>query len=317
MLSVRIIVLFLSLSSVLLAQGTVNRKVAVTMDDLPLQRIEKFSTEKLYGITAKIIEKIKLVNAPVVGFVNGVKLQTEGKYDESKIDLLKMWLNAGLTLGNHTYAHKSANAVPVKEYEEDILKGEAVLKETVENGGAELIYFRHPYLQTGRSLEVKNEIDNFLKDHNYIIVPVTIDNSEWIYASAYDKAVDSNSTGMMKKIGDEYLRYMKAKLDYWESQSNALFGRNINHILLIHANTLNSDYYDQLCGMIKDSGYKFISVDEALSDPAYKSEDNFKGAGGISWIHRWAITQKKGKEFFGNEPVAPDFIMKYAGVESE
>jgi len=57
---------------------------------------------------------------------------------------------------------------------------------------------------------------------------------------------------MMKNIGIDYIDYMKRKIEYWEDQSNKLFGRNINHVLLIHANALNAEYYDELCQMIRE-----------------------------------------------------------------
>jgi hypothetical protein len=98
---------------------------------------------------------------------------------------------------------------------------------------------------------------------------------------------------------------MKRKIEYWESQSIALFGRNINLVLLIHANSLNSEYFPELCKMIRSFDYKFISLDEALKDEAYKSKDTFTGGGGISWIHRWAMNTGKSKEFFAGEPLTP------------
>lgn len=305
--------LFISFST---AYGQ-NKNISVTMDDLPLQRIGHFKNDQCKIIIDKLIEKIKSEKAPIVGFVNEEKLQVDGKNDEAKIELLKDWLNASLDLGNHTFSHKSANRVPIEEYEKDILNGERVIRNLIEEKGKKLTYFRHPYLQTGRSLEVKNEIEKFLSEHNYVIAPVTIDNGEWIFGAAYEKAIDSSKTEMMKRIGDEYISYMKRKLEYWESQSISIFGRNINHILLIHANTLNADYYSKLLEMIHKKGYAFISLDEALKDEAYKSKDTFTGAGGISWIHRWAVTQGKKKEFFGDEPHVPEFVMKYAEVDSE
>lgn len=294
-----------------------NKKIAVTIDDLPLQRIGHFSNAKATEIFNRLISKIKKQSAPVTSFVNEDKLEVDGKNDPEKIALLENWLNAGFDLGNHTYSHKSANVIPVKGFEEEILKGERVIRTLIEAKGKSLKYFRHPFLQTGRSLEIKNEIETFLKRHDYQIAPVTIDNSEWIFGSAYDKAIDSNKTEAAKRIGNEYIEYMKRKLEYWEDQTQALFGKEINHILLIHANTLNSDYYNQLCQMILAKSYKFITLEEALKDEVYKTKDTFIGRGGISWIHRWAVTAGKQKEFFAGEPLAPKWICDYAGVDSE
>jgi hypothetical protein len=187
----------------------------------------------------------------------------------------------------------------------------------MDRNGIRLRYFRHPFLMTGRSLEVKNEIAKFLNGHGYIIAPVTIDNSEWIFSAAYDRAIHDCDTLVMKRIGQEYIEYMKLKFQYYEHQSDKLFGRQIDQILLIHANRLNSEYFNTLCAMIRDLQYHFISLDQALQDPAYISRDTFVGRGGISWLDRWAITEGKPKDFFNGEPRTPAYIMKLANVESE
>lgn len=306
---------FLSFTSVF--PQTHKFKIAVTMDDLPLQRIDHFENSKPQKIFGKLVKNIKSQHIPVTGFVNEKKLQINGEYDVRRIVLLKKWLNAGLDLGNHTFSHPSLHEISVEKYEEEILKGEKVTQELLNQNKKQMKYFRHPYLQTGRSHEVKNAIEKFLSDHDYTVAPVTIDNAEWIFGSAYDKAIDSNKTDVMKQIGIEYINYMKRKIEYWENQSVALFGRNINHVLLIHANTLNAEYFPELCKMIRSIDYKFVSLDEALKDEAYKSKDTFTGGGGISWIHRWAIAQGKKKDFFGDEPQVSKFIMMYAGVDSE
>jgi hypothetical protein len=49
-----------------------------------------------------------------------------------------------------------------------------------------------------------------------------------------------------------------------------------------------------------------------LEDPAYALEDTFTGSGGITWLHRWALTQKKPNAFFAGEPVVPDWISRAA-----
>ena len=264
-----IFIIFLN-AALLFSQNGVNRRIAVTIDDLPVQNIKYLDNKKSHELTDKLLAKIKSQNAPVTGFVNEEKLQDDGNNDESKIELLEKWLDAGLDLGNHTFSHKSANKVPIDEFKKDILDGERVIRKLIDDKGKKLKYFRYPFLQTGRNLEVKNGIEKFLEEHNYTVAPVTFDNAEWIFATAYRKATDSSKTEMMNHIGEEYISYMKQKLDYWESQSAALFGRNINHILLIHANSLNADYFDRLCEMIRSSGYFFIPLDEALTDEAFK-----------------------------------------------
>lgn len=292
-------------------------KIAVTIDDLPLQRIGSYSTEQCELVTKKLLANLSFQKVPIIGFVNEGKLFTSDQPDESKIALLKQWLDAGFELGNHTFSHRSANQITVDEYTKDILRGEPITKKLLVERGMSMRYFRHPFLHTGLSLAKRDSINNFLSAHNYIIAPITFDNSEWIYGAAYDKAIKEKNERMMNKIGEDYLSYMKQKLEYWESQSIALFGRNISQTLLIHSNILNAEYFDELCEMISKKDYAFVTLEEALKDEAYKSPDTFIKNNGISWIHRWAITQGKKKDFFGTEPEASRWVANYAGIDYE
>jgi Polysaccharide deacetylase len=254
---------------------------------------------------------------PAIGFVNEGKLFRNDTLVFERINLLKQWLNAGFDLGNHTYSHKSLNQIPAKDYIEDIVKGEKTIRGLIENSGKELTYFRHPFLQTGRNIAVRDSVENFLKGHNYIIAPVTIDNSDWVFASGYEKALRENDSTMMKKISDAYIPYMESKFEHFEFVSRELFSREMKQILLIHASKLNADHFNELAEMMIKRGYKFISLKEALKDTAYNSPDTFFGAGGISWLHRWAITEGKNKDIFKTDYPVPEYIMKYAGIESE
>jgi peptidoglycan/xylan/chitin deacetylase (PgdA/CDA1 family) len=311
------ICIFIFCASIIFSQNNFVRKIAVTMDDLPIAASGKYSFEKQKEIFNKLISTLKSQGVPLIGFVNEGKLITAGNLDERKVGFLKSWLEAGFDLGNHTFSHKSANEVSVDEFEKDILAGEKVIMKLLDEKGKQLQYFRHPFLHTGKSLEIKNEIEKFLSERNYIIAPVTIDNSEWIFAAAYEKAFNADSAEQMKKIGAEYIDYMKAKFEWYEKKITELFGREISQTLLIHANRLNADYFNKLCGTIKQRGYQFVTLEEALKDGLYKSENTFIKNGGISWVDRWAITAGKTKEFFAGEPRTPEYIIKYAGVSSE
>lgn len=88
-------------------------------------------------------------------------------------------------------------------------------------------------------------------------------------------------------------------------------------MLLLHANALNADHFDGLASMMRRRGYRFVSLERALEDPAYGSEDRYAGKGGITWLHRWALTRGVEPEFFDGEPRTPPFVLDEAGVESE
>ena len=299
----------------LAAVGVQAQTIAVTIDDLPAVTTQR-TLEARKDITKRLLGHIRKANVPAIGFVNENKLYRDEKRAEDEIALLRMWLDAGLELGNHTYSHRSLNQIPIADYKADFLKGETITKELLKAKGREIRFFRHPYLQTGRTMEIKADLDAFLKEHGYRIAPITFDNGDYIFARAYDNARDKNDKALMKRVGEAYLPYMEAKLAYWEQQSQKVFGRNMSHTLLLHANSINAEYFDDLVAMMKKRGYKFVSLEEALKDEAYSLPDTYIGPAGISWLHRWA--REKGRDFIvPNEPMVPDFVLKASGFESE
>ena len=292
-----------------------NRRIAITIDDLPVVST-RTDLKNRQEITRKLLAQIKRERVPVIGFVNENKLYNGDKVVQQQVDLLRSWLDAGLELGNHTFSHRSLNTISIDDYEADLLHGETVTKRLLDERGHAIRYFRHPYLQTGRTMEIKDNFGKFLTAHGYRIAPVTIDNGDYIFSRAYDNAFDKADKAAMKKVSDAYLPYMESKLEYWERQSTKLFGREISQILLIHANFINSDHLGDLIKMFKRRGYEIVDLDTALQDEAYRLPDEYVGPAGISWLHRWAL--KRGREFVEpNEPRVPEFVLKLSGFDSE
>jgi Asp-tRNA(Asn)/Glu-tRNA(Gln) amidotransferase A subunit family amidase len=229
-----------------------------------------------------------------------------------QIGLLKSWINNGLEIGKHTYSHSDYNKTSFKDYSLDILKGETVTKKILKERGKTIKYFRHPYLHVGNTKAKADSLSDFLVKQGYTVAPVTIDNEDYLFATAYKRAQDKGDHNLMLKIGTDYVTYMEKKLQYFEKEANKLFGRDIKQILLLHASSLNSDYVDSLDIMLRKNNYEFISMDKALEDNAYKSEINKFGNWGITWLDKWAMSQGKKGYFFKDEPITPDYIKKFS-----
>ena len=286
--------------------------IAITIDDLPGVNLDDYQE-----VTDKLLTTLKKYQVPAIGFVNENKLYRYYKHqlDSTRLKLLDDWLAAGMELGNHTYSHPDYNRLTFEEFTANIIKGEFHTKRLHEKYGQTMRYFRHPFLHTGNTTEKKTQLEQFLKDRNYEIAPVTIDNSEWIFAKAYHISMRARDTAQMAKIGESYITYMEAKTAFYENNAKQLFGRPVKHTLLIHANALNGDYLEELLAMYQQRGYEFISLETALEDTAYDSEDAYAGRGGITWLHRWAMTQKVDKSFYKGEPTCPEFIQEIAGIK--
>jgi peptidoglycan/xylan/chitin deacetylase (PgdA/CDA1 family) len=278
------------------------KEIAITIDDVPLNG-KQFEIARLQAMTDKLLAAIKRQQVPVVGFVNESLLYIPGETDE-RIALLRQWANSGVELGNHTFAHVGFKDTPIAQYEDDFVRGETVTREVLKAKGLKPRYFRHPFLQMGPTLELEQSFEKFIAERGYQIAPITIDIFDWMFRLAYANAITQRDAEMAKRVAAEYLKFADAKLDFSERTTNELFGRPIKHILLLHANELNADNFDQLIAVFKARGYRFISLEEALTDPIYKLPDKYLPVS--DWLGQWAFSQ--GKSFAG--PKVPDFIQK-------
>jgi peptidoglycan-N-acetylglucosamine deacetylase len=276
------------------------REVAVTFDDLPTPHGD---LEDMRSITKRLLESFKRTNVPVIGFVNEGKLYVRGETD-ARIELLRHWLDAGYDLGNHTFSHINLQKATLDEYEDDCIRGETVTRMLLAEKGMKLRYFRHPFLFTGTTPEYKRGLAEFLAARGYTIAPVTIDDADYIFADVYFKAKKRGDAETARRVADAYVPYMESIFEHYEKLSIETFGREIKQTLLLHANELNADRFDELASMLKRRGYKFVTLEEALKDPAYEEEDALY-KNGISWIHRWRMAKNLPLKW---EPEVPKFV---------
>lgn len=316
-------VLALLLGWPLLAAATdIDRRIAITIDDLPWQRMAQTPAAVLHDRHAQLIDQVRRANAPVVGFVNEGKLEHEGQLQPERVAMLGDWLDAGAELGNHTHGHVDLHAVGLEAYRADILRGERVLRPLLAERGTAPRWFRHPYLRAGRTPEDKAGVATFLATHGYRIAPVTVDNGEWVWAFAYANVLDGQPdtparAATLRQLERGYVPYMLNKVDYYERQSQRLLGYALPQVWLLHANELNAAAYADLVAAVRRRGYRTITLEEALRDPAYAREDGYSGRFGPSWLHRWAMAERRPKDFYAGEPVVPKWVLALAGVASE
>jgi len=294
--------------------GTPLREMAVTFDDLPLVPGRSTSIDEHERVTAALLDAITRHRVPAIGFVNESKLDAGGRVDPRRVALLRQWTRAGLELGNHTYSHVDLHRVSAEEFRRNVLRGEPVTRALLAESGGKPRFFRHPMLHTGRDTAIQRGIQRFLAENGYRVAPVTIDNYDYIFARAYDRAIAAADTSLERRIREEYLGYMTRILTYYEEQSITLLGRAIPHVLLLHANTLNAHTFDALATAYEARGYRFVSLDHALQDPAYDLPDRYVGAAGITWLHRWALTQGRRGAVFAGEPEVPAWIERAAAA---
>jgi peptidoglycan/xylan/chitin deacetylase (PgdA/CDA1 family) len=286
------------------------REVAVTIDDLPIAYQVHTGAgsdiEKRQSLTRRLLAALTSNHVPAIGFVNEVQLQVAGERD-ARVGLLQQWMDAGMTLGNHSYSHQDFNKLSVAEFEDEVVRGEVVIRQLMKEKGHDHLYFRFPFNHTGATRENKEALEAFLASRNYINTPFTVEHLDYIFNKIWLKARNADDTALAGRIRAAYLDYLDSAFDYAERRSVEIFGTEIKQIFLIHANELNADCMQEMIERLRHRGYRFITLEQALQDKAYQTKDNYVGKSGISWLHRWAKTLGIEKKV-AVEPEPPQFI---------
>ena len=134
----------LLLLSLAVHAAEVDRRIAVTIDDLPWARLDQIVPPDLQARHEALMAQLRQAGVPVVGFVNENKLEVDGQVQPARVQMLRDWRDAGYVLGNHTYSHMDLNAKGVAAFQQDFLRGETVLRPLLAEKGQVPQWMRHP-----------------------------------------------------------------------------------------------------------------------------------------------------------------------------
>ena len=236
------------------------REIAITIDDLPFVGSCNSDPKKLNREKErfeKILTVLKEENIPATGFV------VAGSIEKGQFKLLEEFKDAGLILGNHTYSHRSLNNMSADQYIADIDRADKTLTPLF---GSEK-YFRYPYLAESSGVR-RQQVHKYLATHQYQIAPVSIDSKDYrfnqqLYAIPWRLRAQN-----LARIKQRYLAYIWRQTLYAENEAKKNPNFPAKHILLIHANLINSHFLGDIITLYRQRGFHFISLKEALTKAA-------------------------------------------------
>lgn len=249
-----LIIIMAFLTSISFAQ---DREIAITIDDLPLVASKMDTPGNIGRATerfTRIIDAFTKYNVPATGFV------IAGAIGKGQWSFLEQFKKAGFMLGSHTYSHGNLNQMSAEKYIEDVERADKILAPIM----TEPKYFRYPYLAEGNK-HTKQKVADYLAEHQYIIAPVTIDTKDFAFNESTYKVPFRSKEAYIAKLKPRYLAFIWKQTLLAEKRLN---GKASKQILLIHANVLNSYLLGDILDMYQKNGYKFISLTEALKNPA-------------------------------------------------
>jgi peptidoglycan/xylan/chitin deacetylase (PgdA/CDA1 family) len=254
------------------------QQMAVTFDDLPVHGALPAGMSRL-EITQSILMTLKREKLPpVYGFINGER----GVDDPSSLSVLRTWVAAGEPLGNHTWAHLDLNKETAEEFEAEVLRNEPLLQSLM--GKEDWHWLRYPFLHEGETLEKRRAVRSWLFAHGYKIAQVSMDFEDYLWNEPYARCVAKHDEASIATLRDSYLAVADQYYGRYRELSRLVYGRDVKYVLLMHVGAFDSRMLPELLKLYSSKGVKFISLPDAMSDPAYQDDPDIGESTGGSFL---------------------------------
>lgn len=262
-------------------QGQVQHEpteVAITFDDLPSHGPLPAHTTRA-DVATSIIKTLKGKDVPgVYGFINARRL----KDDPRNAEVLRLWVDAGFQLGNHTYAHIDLNSSDLQTFENDIAANEPILESFI--GLRDWHWFRYPFAHEGETLEKRRAVRAYLSERGYRIAHITLDFNDYAWNGPYTRCLAQGDDQAIAWLKSSYLSAAAECMSRGQTLSHGLYGRDIKHVLLLHIGAFESVMLPALLDQITQLGFRFVSLNDAEKDPGYQEDPDIPLANGRTFL---------------------------------
>jgi peptidoglycan/xylan/chitin deacetylase (PgdA/CDA1 family) len=187
--------------------------------------------------------------------------------DEPRLtSVLDEWCAQGHHVGGHTHFHACLNWLGAKRYIADIDQSHELIEPWIAN--APTRYFRFAMDMLGDTQSKTDEVMTHLAQTGFMHAPIT----HWFYDTQfvfpYDRARRLDREADLKWLQDRFVETAVSCLRGQVAASQKNFGRCPTHISLIHNSPIAADTYDRVLEAYADAGVEFVTLEEAMRDPA-------------------------------------------------
>ena len=254
------------------------QEMAITFDDLPSHGPLPAGMTRL-DVAHSILETLRQQHMPpTYGFVNGGR----GLDEPTTAEVLSAWRAAGQPLGNHTWAHHDFSEESLQLFEADVAANEPLLQRLM--GNEDWHWLRYPYLHEGDTLAKRRAARQWLMSRGYRIAEVNMDFEDYLWNEPYARCLAKHDAVAIQSLHDSYLRTASEYYDVFRRASHLAYGRDVKYVLLMHVGAFDAHMLPELLALYRSKGVRFISMPDALADPAYRDDPDIGDAGGGSHL---------------------------------
>ena len=277
--------LFLTMLAVGTSPAAVQKRIAMSFDDVPRHAGAFFTPEER---TNELIAALKRGGVAQAGFfvTTGHLTKPYGADGERRI---AAYAAAGHVIANHSVTHPWLSRTSVEDYVAEIDQAEAWLA----SRPGHRPWYRFPFLdEGGKDMAKRDAVRAALKARGLRNAYVTIDNYDWHLDALASKAKREGNPIDMDALRDLYVETLVDTANFYDRIAVETLGRPPAHVLLLHETDIAALFIDDLAAALRKAGWQIVSIDEAYRDPIAASEPDtwFLGEGRVS-----ALAQMKGR----------------------
>ncbi len=271
--------------------------VALTFDDLPAGGgLHPGYTRT--GIATQLTSELRAAHLKgVYGFMNG-----DGVADDPDMQqALRVWIAAGMNIGNHTFSHPALSSETAAEFEQNIAMNEPLLRQYA--GNRDWHWFRFPYLEEGATLQQRDEVRNWLQSHGYRIAEVTLNFNDDDWDDPYGRCLVKHDEAGVAWLKQSYLQNAEEFIRLGRETEQLAFGHEIPGVLLLHETSFTTLMLPSLLQLLRGEGFRFASLPKVERNPAYSLNPNIGLPNGDSFPDEFLDVRRTAYPYFEPEPV--------------
>lgn len=294
-------VVALLLSSAATAQAREPQpEIAITIDDLPVHAPYPPGVTPTQ-VNEQMIAALKAGGVPAIGFVNGI----DTVQHPETLQVLTKWRAAGFLLGNHTWSHPHLSQLTIAQFEGELMKGDPLLDQL--GDGSDWRWFRYPFLDEGKDEAQRTAARQVLRRHGYRIADVTTSFSDWAFTPAWARCNAAGDKAVVVELERMYLDAVRESISVARGTAQALYGRDIPYVLLMHVSAMSAHMMPQVIKTYRSAGFRFLTIKQAEHDPVYRPDIDLSLPGRTP---DWKLAQQKGVKL----PQATDLSVPLAAM---
>lgn len=216
-----------------------------------------------------ILDALEAAGLQAAGFIAGRHVQ-----DASSRRLLGQWAEAGHAVANHTHSHAYYGGSSPGDLGADIDQAACL----VASYSTSRPWFRFPYLAEGRTVEARDSMRDVLRQRGLMNAHVTIDASDWYVNQRLIDRLRVEAATDPYPYGRYLVRHLLDRAAFYDGLAREVLGYSPPHVLLLHHNLTTALFLPRIIDAFRQTGWGFVSADQAFSHPLYRSQPDIAPA---------------------------------------